>query len=404
MAVKITTLSENAVAIPDVLAEWGFSVLIEIDGMTLLLDAGASNTVIHNAGMLGIDLKKVDRIILSHGHYDHTGGLQNVLRAMRKKIEIVAHPDVWAEKYARRDDGAYRYVGIPFQRQVLESLGASFTLAKEFLATGRLTNPLSWEADMEACTRKEALARGWSGVWFSSEWGIHNMIPDLLNSPHGSIIDDTPEELFTERNSLQVFQDRLDREWGLMRGEPTCLGGAYFPWISSSAGAGPEGNPWGWMRHGEDADWGVVCGDLTTKPFFWAMRVAYSPVRFPRRLAWQKGQRDINFELENQYNRIDLSQCALRAQFAHAGKWMTMLRQFTDVPVACPPGGRVTVRLALPDAQWLEHLDGGKSIMVRCTLLDPRGFKATTAEILVLSGDAVRAGDQLMPIGPDAVM
>jgi len=131
MAVRITTLSENAVALPDVLAEWGFSALIEVDGMTLLLDTGASTTVTHNAGVLDIDLKKVDRIILSHGHYDHTGGLQNVLRAMRKKIEIIAHPDIWAEKYARRDDGAYRYVGIPFQRQVLESLGGSFTLSKE---------------------------------------------------------------------------------------------------------------------------------------------------------------------------------------------------------------------------------------------------------------------------------
>jgi hypothetical protein len=280
----------------------------------------------------------------------------------------------------------------------------SFTLVRDFLATGRLTNPRSWEADMESCTRKQALAGGWSGVWFSSEWGIHNMIPDLLNSPHGSIIDDTPEKLFSERNSLQVFQDRLDREWGLMRGEPTCLGGAYFPWMSACASERPEGNPWGWMRQAEDADWGVVCGDLTAKPFFWALRAAYSPVRFPHRLAWRRGQRDVNFELENQYNCIDLSQCTLRVQFAHAGTWMTMLRQFVDVPVVCPPGGRTTVRLALPDATWLDHLDSGKSILVRCTLLDPHGFKVTVAELLVVSGDAVQAGDQPMPIGPDAPM
>jgi len=130
MTVRITTLSENSVAVPDVIAEWGFSVLVEIDGLTLLLDTGPSNSAVHNAGMLGADLKKVDKIILSHGHYDHTGGLQNVLRAMGKKIEIFAHPDVWAEKYARQRD-VYRYVGIPFQRQVLESLGASFTLSKE---------------------------------------------------------------------------------------------------------------------------------------------------------------------------------------------------------------------------------------------------------------------------------
>jgi len=41
---------------------------------------------------------------------------------------------------------------------------------------------------------------------------------------------------------------------------------------------------------------------------------------------------------------------------------------------------------------------------VRCTLLDPRGFKVIVAETLVVSGDAVNAGDQSMPIGPDAPM
>ena len=280
----------------------------------------------------------------------------------------------------------------------------SFTLVKDFLATGQLSNPRSWEAEMETCTREEALARGWSGVWFSSEWGIHNMIPDLLNAPYGSIIDDVQEPLFSERNSLQVFQDRLDREWGLMRSERTCLGGAFFPWICAAAGSGPEGNPWGWMRFGEDADWGVMCADLTPKPFFWAMRVAYSPVQFPKRFAWQKGQRDINFEIENQFNSIDLSECVLRVQSARASIWMTCIRPFIDVPVSCPPGGRVTLRIPLPDDQWRAHLDGGNSAMVRCTLLDPKGFKVIVAETLVLSGDAVQAGDQHMPIGPDAVL
>jgi 7,8-dihydropterin-6-yl-methyl-4-(beta-D-ribofuranosyl)aminobenzene 5'-phosphate synthase len=46
---------------------------------------------------------------------------------MRKKIEIIAHPDIWAAKYNRREED--RYNGIPFQRQELESLGASFTLS-----------------------------------------------------------------------------------------------------------------------------------------------------------------------------------------------------------------------------------------------------------------------------------
>lgn len=280
----------------------------------------------------------------------------------------------------------------------------NFTFVKDFLKTGRIDNPRSWEGDIDSCTREEALAKGWSGVWFSSEWGIHNMIPDLLNAPHGSIIDDVPEPLFTEKNSLQTFQDRLEREWGLMRREPTCLGGAYFPWISSASANGPEGNPWGWMLFGESNDWGVVCADLTAKPFFWAMRVAYSPVQFPRRLAWRKGQKDINFEIQNQFNSIDLSECTLRVQFGMAGPWMTCIHPFIDVPVSCAPGARVTVRIVPPDNRWIQNMDNGSSILVRYTLLDPKGFKVTVQETLVLSGDAVKVSDQLMPIGPDAVL
>lgn len=184
MAVKIITLSENAVAVPDVLAEWGFSVHIEIDGMTLLLDAGASNTVTHNAGMLGIDLKKVDRIILSHGHYDHTGGMQNVLRAMRKKIEIVAHPDIWAEKYSRQNDGVYRYVGIPFQRQVLESLGASFTLSKEPV---RFSDTVMTTGEVPEITEYEQIEPG--RFWVKEDG---EMKPDPLADDLALIINTKP--------------------------------------------------------------------------------------------------------------------------------------------------------------------------------------------------------------------
>jgi hypothetical protein len=280
----------------------------------------------------------------------------------------------------------------------------TFQIPKGFIEAGRFENPRSWEGELDICTRKQALARGWSGVWFSSEWCLFNMMPDLLNSPYASIIDDVQEPPFTGKNTLQVFQDRLDREWGFMRSERTCLGGAFFPWICASVSVRAEENPWGWMRLAEDNDWGVMCADLTPKPFFWAMRVAYSPVQFPKRLAWQKGQRDINFEIENHFNSIDFSQCTFRFQFALSSIWMTCIRPFTDIKVACPPGGKAMVRLNLPDEKWLQELDGGRSALVRCTVLDPHGFKVIVAETLVLSGDAVQVGDQAMPIGPDAPM
>jgi 7,8-dihydropterin-6-yl-methyl-4-(beta-D-ribofuranosyl)aminobenzene 5'-phosphate synthase len=124
----ITTLSENTAGAPTLLAEWGLSILIETDTTSILLDTGQGISASHNAGLLGVDLSKVDKIALSHGHSDHTGGLREVLRQIGKEVEIIAHPDIWATKYARRQGQPDRYIGIPFQRQELEGLGALFIL------------------------------------------------------------------------------------------------------------------------------------------------------------------------------------------------------------------------------------------------------------------------------------
>ena len=128
MKLRITTLSENTGTTGKILAEWGLSILIETDEVNILLDTGKSISATYNADTLGVDLGKIDKIVLSHSHYDHTGGLREVLRRIGKEVEIIAHPDIWAAKYARRQGQKDRYNGIPFQRQELESLGAIFNL------------------------------------------------------------------------------------------------------------------------------------------------------------------------------------------------------------------------------------------------------------------------------------
>ena len=135
---RIVTLSENTVSensSPVVLkagiGEWGLSIMVEADGHNILLDTGANISAAHNAELMGIDLSRVDKIVLSHGHYDHTGGLRILLSKMRKEVEVIAHPDAWASKYVRFGEGPYVYGGIPFRKDQLESLGASFNLTKE---------------------------------------------------------------------------------------------------------------------------------------------------------------------------------------------------------------------------------------------------------------------------------
>ena len=119
MSLRITTLSENTAGPGDFLGEWGLSFLIEDNEITILFDTGKGFSAAYNADSLGIDLRNVDKIVLSHGHYDHTGGLRYVLRKMQKHVEILAHPDIWQAKYARREGAPDRYIGIPFQRNVL---------------------------------------------------------------------------------------------------------------------------------------------------------------------------------------------------------------------------------------------------------------------------------------------
>jgi len=131
MSLQITTLSENTAGLGGLMAEWGLSILVESEEINILFDTGQSLSASHNADTMGINLKLVDKIVLSHGHFDHTGGLKTVLLRIGKEIEIIAHPDIWAAKYSRRQGREDRYIGIPFHRQTLESLGAKFSLSRE---------------------------------------------------------------------------------------------------------------------------------------------------------------------------------------------------------------------------------------------------------------------------------
>jgi 7,8-dihydropterin-6-yl-methyl-4-(beta-D-ribofuranosyl)aminobenzene 5'-phosphate synthase len=130
MEIRISTLSENT-ANYGFLAEWGLSILVEADGLRILMDTGLSFSAVHNAQLMGIDFATIDRIVLSHGHADHTGGLREVLRR-RGEVEVIAHQDIWAPKYVRRDgETEEQYIGIPFSREELESRGARFNLVRE---------------------------------------------------------------------------------------------------------------------------------------------------------------------------------------------------------------------------------------------------------------------------------
>jgi 7,8-dihydropterin-6-yl-methyl-4-(beta-D-ribofuranosyl)aminobenzene 5'-phosphate synthase len=134
MGLRLTTLSENTASMDGFVGEWGLSILVESDEVNVLFDTGQSFSVIHNAKLLGIDLSQIDKIVLSHGHFDHTGGLKHVLEKIGREVEVIAHPDIWQAKYATDQSEEGRYIGIPFSRKELEELGARFRLTAEPVA------------------------------------------------------------------------------------------------------------------------------------------------------------------------------------------------------------------------------------------------------------------------------
>ena len=124
---------------------------LKTDEAKIQFDTGRTISASHNADIMGINLRQVDKIVLSHGHYDHTGGLTQILRRIGREIEVIAHPDIWAAKYNRRED---RYIGIPFHRQTLESLGARFNLTREPV---RITENIMTSGEIPMVTEYEVV-------------------------------------------------------------------------------------------------------------------------------------------------------------------------------------------------------------------------------------------------------
>ena len=188
MKLRITTLSENTAGAGNLLAEWGLSILVETDDINILLDTSSGISASHNADILGIDLSKIDKIVLSHGHCDHTGGLRQILRKMRKEVEIIAHPDIWAAKYARRQGQKDRYIGVPFQRQELESLGANFTLTTKPI---KITDNIMTTGEIPMVTDFEEIEPNRFFVKEETGWQPDKLLDDqalIINTEQGLVV------------------------------------------------------------------------------------------------------------------------------------------------------------------------------------------------------------------------
>ena len=110
--VTITTLVENATSRSDLQAEHGLAFWIDTGRHRVLFDTGQGDLVQANARTLDVSLREADAIVLSHGHYDHTGGLAGAL-SLARRAKVFLHPAAMAGKYARDRDGRCRSIGMP---------------------------------------------------------------------------------------------------------------------------------------------------------------------------------------------------------------------------------------------------------------------------------------------------
>jgi 7,8-dihydropterin-6-yl-methyl-4-(beta-D-ribofuranosyl)aminobenzene 5'-phosphate synthase len=133
MKFRITILCENSVGpISGTLGEHGFAALIEpSQGEPLLFDTGQGLTLLHNARRMNKDLSAVGKVVLSHGHYDHCGGLLPLLTEYGPKL-VHAHPGVFTPRFRLKDTGECYPIGMMHSREQLESAGATFTISTEF--------------------------------------------------------------------------------------------------------------------------------------------------------------------------------------------------------------------------------------------------------------------------------
>lgn len=107
----IKTLTENTARDERLACEHGLSLYIEALGHRLLFDTGASPLFIENARLLGVDLAAVEFVILSHGHYDHGGGLKAFLE-LNDRAEIFVHSRAFGDYYVKRRNGELLFIGI----------------------------------------------------------------------------------------------------------------------------------------------------------------------------------------------------------------------------------------------------------------------------------------------------
>ena len=119
---QFVVLMEDNLCGKNLIAEHGLAVYIETEKHKLLVDTGKSEKTWENAKALGVDITNIDTVILSHGHYDHSGGLMS-FTSVNKSADIYMRDNAGGEYYSAKADGE-KYIGI--DKDILQLMNVHF--------------------------------------------------------------------------------------------------------------------------------------------------------------------------------------------------------------------------------------------------------------------------------------
>jgi 7,8-dihydropterin-6-yl-methyl-4-(beta-D-ribofuranosyl)aminobenzene 5'-phosphate synthase len=122
---RIRTLIENSPGLDGTAVEHGLSFLVERDGRAVLFDTGKSGAFVDNAKVLNVDLGSIQALAISHGHYDHAGGVRSFLERTRFHGPVWTGAGFFDKKWSIDPEGP-RYAGTDFSQEYLASCGCSW--------------------------------------------------------------------------------------------------------------------------------------------------------------------------------------------------------------------------------------------------------------------------------------
>ena len=196
-AFEITVAVDDSVAQGTLLVEHGFSLHVKAPGWQILLDSGQGYALEENVVSLGIDLRALDAVVLSHGHYDHSCGLDR-LPLRERNIPVFLHPGAFAPRYRKCDTGPHKPIGMPGRvKDFLNTLPGQVrhTVAPaEVLPGAWVTGPIPRKTSYEdtggpffkdaACTEPDLIEDD-QALWLESSEGI----VVVLGCAHAGVIN-----------------------------------------------------------------------------------------------------------------------------------------------------------------------------------------------------------------------